>query len=141
MAVFTTIGRGDLERLLALFDCGSLEDFAGIPAGIVNTNYEVRTVGRRFVLTLFERLAASGLGYFLSLLSHLRRAGVPCAAPVAARDGTVLHVLGARPAVLFEWVDGAAVDHPAPGDCAQVGEALAGMHRAARDCRLTRTSD
>lgn len=141
MAVYTVITRAALEALLSQYGLGRLEHFAGIPAGIVNTNYRLETSSGRFALTLFERLSPAQLQYFLSLIAHLRGHGVACAGPIRDRAGMVLQTLGGRPAVIFEWIDGACLAQPAAAACAQVGELLAALHQAAAGFPLSRTGD
>lgn len=140
MAVFTTVARDALQRWLAAYDLGALLEFEGIPAGIENTNYFVTTAPAvegaprgRFVLTLFERLDAAQLPFYLQLMRHLAAAGIPCPDPVAARDGAVLSELAGRPAALVTRLAGRASMQPGVGECTQVGALLARMHLAARD--------
>ena len=52
-----------------------LVDFLPIATGIENTNYFVTTEGGRFVLTLYERLPAEDLPFYLNFMAHLARAG------------------------------------------------------------------
>jgi len=141
MAVYTVVTHAALEALLSQYGLGRLEHFAGIPAGIVNTNYRLETTSGRFALTLFERLSPAQLQYFLSLIAHLRGHGVACAGPLRDRAGVALQTLGGRPAVIFEWIDGACLTQPAAADCAQVGEFLAALHQAAAGFPLSRTGD
>jgi hypothetical protein len=42
---------------------GELTDYAGIAAGMQNSNYFVTTASGRFVLTLFERIDISALDF------------------------------------------------------------------------------
>lgn len=136
MAVFTTVARDRLEDWLAAYDVGALRDFEGIPAGIENTNYFVDTERGRFVLTLFERLDHAQLPFYLQLMRHLARAGIPCPDPVPARDGEILSTLADRPAALVTRLAGRAHMQPGVSECAQVGALLARMHLAARDYPL-----
>ncbi len=60
-------------------------EFEPISAGIENTNYFVTADKGRYVLTLYERLPAEELPFYLNLMAHLARAGVqaPRPSPIA----------------------------------------------------------
>ena len=131
MAVFTPVTREQLAHWLERYDLGELREFEGIASGIENSNFFVTTSAGRFVLTLFERLGADELPFYLGLMHHLAARGIPCPDPVADRDGTSLGRLEGKPAALVTRLDGRAIVHPEPAHCAQVGALLARMHRAA----------
>lgn len=65
MAVFTPVSEASLRQLLGRFDLGELLAFEGIASGIENTNYFVDTTAGRYVLTLFEKLSAQQLPFYL----------------------------------------------------------------------------
>jgi homoserine kinase type II len=133
MAVFTTVSRDELARWLRSFDLGGLLDFEGIASGIENTNYFVDLEGGRFVLTLFERLSAEELPFYLRLMKHLAGHGIACPDPMADRDGRLFSMLHGKPAALVTRLAGRAQMAPLPAHCALVGETLARMHLAAAD--------
>ena len=133
MSVFTPVSRDDAQVLLGRYDLGALVDLQGIAAGIENTNYFLDTASGRFVLTLFEKLTAAELPFYLGLMGHLAARGVGCPAPVADRDGRVLTTVNSRPACIVTRLKGAWVEAPAAAHCAAVGGALARMHLAGAD--------
>ena len=90
MSVFTTVTPEQLSHWLRRYAIGELVDMQGIAAGIENTNYFVTTSRGRYVLTLFERLPASQLPFYLDLMSHLAHHGIPCPAPIADRDQSLV---------------------------------------------------
>ncbi|MDE2121750.1 MAG: homoserine kinase, partial [Betaproteobacteria bacterium] len=114
-------------------DLGELTELAGIGSGIENTNYFVSTTRGRFVLTLFERLSAEQLPFYLQLMHHLAAHHIPVPDPMPSRDGRVLHQLKGKPAALVTRLRGQSVLQPAPQHCAQIGACLARMHLASRD--------
>ncbi|MFZ9812802.1 MAG: homoserine kinase [Burkholderiaceae bacterium] len=141
MAVFTVLEKKDLEQILLHYAIGVLEDFEGIPSGIENTNYFVR-VGTpqgstKLVLTLFERLSASELQFYLALMRHLAQRGVPCPAPFLTRAGELFcFAKEGKPAALVRCLPGKDLARPGVTHCAMVGAALAHAHRAGADFGL-----
>ncbi|MGA8008792.1 MAG: homoserine kinase [Thiomonas sp.] len=133
MAVFTPLDAAEVDSWLARFDLGTLTELQGIASGIENTNYFLTTTQGRFVLTLFERLQAEQLPFYLGLMHHLAAHGIPVPDPMPDRDGQVLHTLKGKPAAIVTRLKGRSQLHPAPTHCAQVGQCLARMHLAAQD--------
>jgi homoserine kinase type II len=135
MSVYTTVTTDQLDAWLTRYSVGALVELEPIAAGIENTNYFVTTEQGRFVLTLYERLPADELPFYLNLMAHLARAGVEAPAPEPDRTGALFSLLNGRPAGLVQRIDGAAVDHPDVVRCAAVGNALGRLHRASQTYR------
>lgn len=137
MAVFTEVGFAEAATLIERLGLGRLTALQPIAAGIENTNYFVVSEhdGRRLdhVLTLFERLGAEQLPFYLELMRHLARAGLPVPEPKADPDGAILLHLAGKPAAVVDRLRGQSVMNPAPLHCAQVGATLARAHRAVHD--------
>ncbi|HSW04134.1 homoserine kinase [Aquabacterium sp.] len=136
MAVFTQITAGDAGALLARLDAGEFVAMHGIGAGIENTNYFVDSSTGRWVLTVFERLSFEQLPFYLRLMQHLARHGLPVPEPRADASGEVLHSLAGKPAALVNALPGHHQLAPDLHHCAQVGHLLARMHLAVADFSL-----
>jgi homoserine kinase type II len=133
MAVFTPVSEDALRRLLSQFDLGGLTGFEGISAGIENTNYFVDTTQGRFVLTLFEKLTAEQLPFYLELMRHLADRGVPCPRPMANREGEILFQCEGKPASLATRLKGSWPKRPTARHCELVGQAMAKAHVSVTD--------
>ena len=130
MSVYTTVTEGELVGWLGDYSLGQLLELQGIASGIENTNYFVTTSNGRFVLTLFEKLTAYELPFYLNLMAHLARHGIPCPAPVANRHNQFLGILKNRPACIVSRLAGKSVTHPTAAHCEAMGAMLGQMHIA-----------
>ena len=88
MAVYTEVRFDEADALCQRLGLGALTDLLGIRSGIENTNYYATTARGQWVLTLFERLAAEQLPYYLRLMEHLATQGIPVPAPQADAGAT-----------------------------------------------------
>ncbi|MDD5295270.1 MAG: homoserine kinase [Rhodocyclaceae bacterium] len=130
MSVFTPVTPEQLTAWLRHFSVGTLSGLEGIAEGVENSNFLVTTSHGRFVLTLFERLTRDELPFYVHLMAHLARHGIPCPAPVANRENEYLGSLNGRPAVLSSFLPGASLLRATPAQCAAVGAMLADLHVA-----------
>jgi homoserine kinase type II len=141
MAVYTEVPFGDAAALLDSLGLGALAELRGIEGGIENTNYFATTDQGQWVLTLFERLTHAQLPFYLHLMKHLARHGVPVpepqAKPPGARPGPgeddLLHTLCGKPAAVVSRLRGHSQLEPSAAHCEAVGAMLARAHLAARD--------
>ena len=141
MAVFTTVTPSQAEAWLARYRLGRLVELAGIASGIENTNYFLTTDGSQnggqFVLTLFEKLSAAELPFYLGLMAHLADRGVPTPRPMVDCDGQWLGELNGKPAAIVARLPGRSVTVPDTRQCSAVGRVLGGMHRAGADYAMS----
>jgi len=130
MAVFTTVSEAELSAWLSDYSLGQLLELQGIVSGIENTNYFVTTSNGRFVLTLFEKLTADELPFYLNLMAHLARHGIPCPNPMANRHNQFLGALKGKPASIVSRLSGKSITVPNLVQCAAIGAMLGQMHIA-----------
>lgn len=130
MSVFTPVTAEALADWLRRYAIGHLVQLQGISAGVQNSNFFVTTTLGRYVLTLFETIPRAELPFYLHLMAHLARHGLPVPAPIADRDNEYLGTLSGKPAVLVARLTGQSDMAPTPARCARVGAMLAGLHLA-----------
>jgi len=140
MSVYTPVSPAELDAWLTRYAVGSVVDLEPIVAGIENTNYFLTTTAGSFVLTLYERLPAEELPFYLNLMAHLSRAGVECPTPAPDRTGALFSLLNGKPAGLVSRLDGAPIDSPDVAHCASVGAALGRLHVASATYRARLTN-
>ena len=136
MAVFTPVSPPEASALLRRLDLGALTSLRGIEGGIENTNYFVSCDAGEYVLTLFERLTAEQLPFYLQLMKHLAGAGIPVPDPQADAQGRILHSVCGKPAALVNRLRGRSQLAPQAVHCAAVGDMLARMHLVGRSFAL-----
>ena len=136
MAVYTEVTSAQVDALLSSLGLGPACDLTPIASGIENTNYFVTTPEGEWVLTVFERLGADQLPYYLRLMQHLARHGLPVPEPRADAQGTLVHALAGKPAALVNRLRGGSLDAPDLHHLGQLGATLARMHQAVADFPL-----
>lgn len=133
MAVFTAVNDADLAGFLTHYSLGDVHDFRGIASGIENSNFFLTTERGDYVLTIFEKLTARELPFYLDLMRHLAGHNVPVPDPVMRDDGQLFGTLHGKPATIVTKLDGRPQLAPNAHHCAEVGQMLARMHLAGRD--------
>jgi homoserine kinase type II len=133
MAVYTEVPFDTAAQLFSDLKLGQLSSLKGCEGGIENTNYFASSDMGDYVLTLFERLSAQQLPFYLHLMKHLAQRGIPVPDPQANKSGDILlNVLG-KPAAVVNKLKGKSQLQPSTAHCAAVGDMLARMHMAGRD--------
>ena len=138
MAVFTPLELNDISEWITTdFDIGVATAVRGIQGGIENSNFFLDTNSEcsqnQYVLTIFERLSAAQLPYYLELMRHLADKGIPVPKPIANHAGAILFTLKSKPAAIVSKLAGASCMQPTSDHCAMVGAMLAKMHLAGAD--------
>lgn len=120
--------------MLKRMSLGDLVSLRGIEGGIENTNYFLTTNQGEYVLTLFERLRADQLPFYLYLMKHLAQAGIPVPNPQAdAKTGDILLQVEGKPAAIVNKLPGKSQLAPQAAHCQSLGSTLAHMHLAGKD--------
>lgn len=144
MAVYTEVSLQQLNEMLGDFDLGRASALHGISGGIENTNYfvDIEKAGKttRYVLTLFEEIAADEVPFFVELGSWLAERGVPVSYAISDSNGIGLKQLCGKSAIIQPCYTGDHIKRAAltPDHCAQIGAMLARYHEAGRDFYMKR---
>jgi homoserine kinase type II len=140
MAVYTEVSEPEARALFLRLGLGELTTLKGCQGGIENTNYFADTTldgqPHHYVLTLFERLTAEQLPFYLRLMKHLAQHGIAVPEPMADPNGELLFNLKDKPAAVVNKLSGKSELTPTPEHCAQVGAMLARLHLAGRDFHM-----
>jgi homoserine kinase type II len=133
MAVFTAVTESQLTHWMRRYDLGEIVALRGIASGIENSNFFLTTTRGEYVLTVFEKLTAVQLPFYLELMQHLAAHRVPVPDPMPRDDGALFGLLHGKPATIVTKLDGAPQLAPGIEHCVEVGQMLARMHLAGRD--------
>lgn len=136
MAVYTQVSFDEASLLLQRLQLGQLQSMEACAGGIENTNYFVTTDSGAYVLTLFERLSAEKLPFYLHLMKHLATAGIPVPEPAADASGALQYTVNGKPSTVVNRLRGKSELSPTPAHCASVGAWLAKMHLAGQNFDL-----
>lgn len=143
MAVYTQFDDTQIRGFAARYGLDGVTAIEGIVEGVQNTNYRLAAHGDKYILTVFEKMTdGNNLPYFMNLMDHMNRRGVPCPKPLRDPDGAIIGALGDKKAAIVTHLDG---DWPRGGvetwHCAALGETLAKMHLAVDDFDGAREND
>jgi len=133
MSVYTELTHNDIETILASYQLGPLESFEGIAAGIENSNFFINTASGRYVLTIFERLDAEELPYFMYLMKHLAANGLSCPDVMQRHDGSLLFTSHDKQGCIVSCLSGRTLDQLNLKQLRSSGTSLARLHLAGAD--------
>jgi len=137
MSVYTELTHANIAELLTHYSLGELKSFEGIAAGIENSNFFIDAEQGRFVLTVFERMDADELPYFMRLMRHLAARGLACPDVMQRQDGSLLFAIDAdgesKHGCIVSCLSGKTLDMLNDKQLFASGKAMAQMHLAGVD--------
>jgi len=136
MAVYTEVTLKEASALFSRLSLGEPTQVSACVDGVENTNYFVTATHessvRAYVLTLFERLGADQLPFYLGWMQHLAHHGLPVPAPYPDSRGVLVHQVNGKPAAVVDKLAGRSALAPDDNHCALLGSNLARLHVAGR---------
>jgi len=139
MSVYTELSHTDISAILADYTLGSLLSFEGIAAGIENSNFFIDTSdGKRYVLTIFERLANDELPYFMFLMKHLAANELACPDVMMRSNDSLLFEIQGKQGCIVSCLSGRTLKELNIAQLKSSGQAMAQLHLAGSDFKLSR---
>jgi len=134
MSVYTELTHENISHILEDYSLGALQSFEGIAAGVENSNFFIDTEQGRFVLTVFERMNAQELPYFMRLMRHLAGKGLSCPDVMQRRDDSLLFEVQdggeSKWGCIVSCLSGKTLDDLNVAQLHASGQALAQLHMA-----------
>ncbi|MDQ6992027.1 MAG: homoserine kinase [Mariprofundus sp.] len=140
MSVYTELTHNDIQNILSDYQLGALIDFEGIAAGIENSNFFIITDSGRYVLTIFERLDATELPYFMCLMKHLAGAGLCCPDVMQRHDDSLLFQTHGKQGCIVSCLTGKTLEQLNKTQLHNSGRLLAQLHLAGSDFNQQRVN-
>jgi len=130
MALHTVLTSGQLAEATRRFGLPAPDRAEPEPRGRSNTSYHLRIGADRWFLRLAEGKTEADVRFEAEVLRFLFQAQFPVPRLVLAVDGRPWIELAGRPAMLFDFAPGEAVDRAGatPDRCRRVGEQLGRLH-------------
>jgi homoserine kinase type II len=135
MAVYTTPDPVELTALCRRLGLGAPRALQPVAAGVENSTWflSLDAAGSsdtpaEWVLTIVEQGDVEALRFPAALCAQLQDAGLPVPAPRPAPDGTRVHRLAGKPALLAPKAAGRHVLNPGAAHCRAIGDFLGRMH-------------
>ena len=132
MATYTSLGDLDVAFLQERYGLVSLV-IEPVKGGAANSSFKVTSDDAQYVLTVLDNHDHASA---LALAEHTRAlygAGYPTTRPVPDVDGDLVPLMGGRPVVLKDWVDGDVVETLSLEQLVTAGEHLAQLHNLPTD--------
>jgi len=141
MSVYTELTQAEISTILADYSIGSLTSFEGIAAGIENSNFFINTsLGKRYVLTVFERLKADELPYFMQLMKHLANHGLACPDVMIRHNDSLLFEISGKQGCIVSCLTGKTLDELNETQLTSSGQSMAQLHLAGTDFPIQRNN-
>ena len=128
MARYTTLSPTELAHIVAQYPIGTALKLEEIPGGFGNSNFKLTTTAGAFLLKICDEKDPTELEMQISLLQHLSEHAYPTVYPILTKNQKPLTHETFGSVMLYPFLQGEQ-PQPSPNTLAQLGEALAKLHR------------
>ena len=134
MAIYTTLTKKDVAKIVDEFALGDLSTFFGIKNGSVNTHYLIETKRGRYFAKIDEVKSELEVKQELDLLFHLRKQGFPCLQPIKSKTGRYYLEFEGKCLTISRYIDGVELpmESLTTTHLGLLGHALANLHLIGR---------
>ncbi len=148
MAVYTRLLKEQAQQIITRYGLGELVEIHEIAEGIENSNFLITTAHDHHavchILTLFEkRTDPQDLPFFLGLMEHLSRAGIPCPMPLHTQHGKLTFEHQDKQGTIVSFLGGKSklAAQATEANLVQLGTMIGKMHLATKNFHLTRPNN
>jgi homoserine kinase type II len=139
MAVYTKISEKNLKDFFLKYNIGKIINYKGIPEGIENTNYFIKTEKSKFILTLYEkRVEEKDLPFFISLMKNLFDKKFFSPEPIINKNGSYISEVSGKKAAVVSFLEGSSKKKLSPDNCYSVGVKTAKLHMITKNLSIKR---
>lgn len=128
MARYTTLSSSELAHIVAQYPIGAPLKLEEILGGFGNSNFKLTTTAGEFLLKICDEKDPVELQMQISLLQHLCEHVYPTVYPILTKDRRPVTHEAAGSVMLYPFLQGEQ-PRSSPATLAQLGEALAKLHR------------
>src|SRR5207248_3478391 len=134
MAVYTSLSKKDIVKIVDEFALGDLVSFTGMRTGSVNTHYLIETKRGKFFAKIDEVKSELEVKQELDLLLHLRKQNFPCLQPLKTKSGRFHIEYQGKCLTVTRHIDGIELPVEALNatHLSALGHALANLHLIGR---------
>ena len=128
MVLYTLISEEEISNYVKHFSIGKLVDYESLGGGSTNSNYIVKTLTEKYILTIFEDKTFNQTEILVNLLCHLENHNFPTSRLIKDIKGKYINSYHGKPVLLKQYIAGNMVNLVTDNILLQVGKLMAQLH-------------
>src|SRR5918994_4475827 len=130
MAIYTTLSKKEIAKIVDEFSLGDLVSFTGVKTGSVNTHYLIETRRGKYFVKIDEVKSEVEVKQELDLLLHLKKQGFPCLQPLKTKNGRYYIEFQSKCLTVSRFLDGTELltESLTAVHLGTLGQTLANLH-------------